>query len=258
MIEGRDKPLRVFLISAVVAVGCSLMVTAAVTYFRPMQAAYAALERNRILVEAAALTDDAGSLSDREVAALFRRLQVRVVDLRSGELTDAVDPLSYDFDAAGASADGSVPIPKASDIASIARLPHFMPVYFRGSPDAPERIVLPVYGQGMWSTIRAFVALGPDGNIIEALIIEGHAETPGIGDRIEDRAWLAGWEGKPVFDERGVAIRLAKPGAAAGPNQIDSITGATITAEALVTLVQFWLGENGYGPLLENLRKEAG
>ncbi|NNJ79624.1 MAG: NADH:ubiquinone reductase (Na(+)-transporting) subunit C [Xanthomonadales bacterium] len=254
----RDRPLRVLLVSALVAVGCSLMVTAAVSYFRPMQAAYAALERNRVLIEAAGLTDAAASLSDREVATLFRRLEIRAVDLRSGKFTDDVDPLGYDFDAAATSADGSTPLPESSDIASIGRRPNYMPVYFRGSPNDPECIVLPVYGQGMWSTIRAFIALGPDGNIIQALVIQDHAETPGIGDRIEDRAWLASWTGKPVFDQRGVAIQLAKTGTAAGPNSIDGISGATITARALVMLVQFWLGENGYGPLLENLRKGAG
>ena len=36
--------------------------------------------------------------------------------------------------------------------------------------------------------------------------------------------------------------------------QVDGLSGATLTARGVSNLVQFWLGESGYGPFLANLK----
>jgi Na+-transporting NADH:ubiquinone oxidoreductase subunit C len=258
--QKRDSPSRVFLVSACVAVGCSVMVTAAVSYFRPMQAAHASMDRSRQVLLAAGLIAYDEDVSPRQVATRFRRLRVRAADLRTGELTDAVDPLTFDFEATAASDAGSTALPKANDPAKLGRRPNLMPIYLLEKDGTLDLVVLPVHGQGMWSMIRGFIALRADLNVVQSIVIQEHGETPGIGDRIEDRTWLASWSGKQVFDTGGgVALRLVPPGkATADPNAIDAITGATVTSEGLITLVQFWLGENGYGPVLRQLRGRAG
>ena len=248
-----NNPLYVLTISATIAVTCAAMVTGAVTYFRPMQAAYGALEWNRDVIQAAGLTSNGQALSDREVAGLFRQLNVRAVDFRTGSLTDEVDPLSFDFEAAANSADGSTELSSGSDPANLGRIPNLGPVYFVGPVEAPERIVIPVYGKGMWSTIRAFVAIGSDGKTIKSLIIHEHGETPGIGDRIEDANWLSAWQGKLGFDHEGNAAIALAGSSTPDANAVDAITGATVTAEAVTTLVRFWLSDAGYGPLLKQI-----
>jgi len=35
---------------------------------------------------------------------------------------------------------------------------------------------------------------------------------------------------------------------------VDAISGATLTANGVENMVHFWLGEQGYGPLLARLR----
>jgi Na+-transporting NADH:ubiquinone oxidoreductase subunit C len=42
------------------------------------------------------------------------------------------------------------------------------------------------------------------------------------------------------------------------PYQVDGLSGATITSRGVTSLVHFWLGDDGFGPFLENYRKEAG
>jgi Na+-transporting NADH:ubiquinone oxidoreductase subunit C len=37
-------------------------------------------------------------------------------------------------------------------------------------------------------------------------------------------------------------------------HHIDGLAGATITARGVSDLVQFWLGDNGFGPYLERFR----
>jgi len=36
---------------------------------------------------------------------------------------------------------------------------------------------------------------------------------------------------------------------------VDAITGATRTNTAMANMLQFWLGPQGYGPLLEAIRR---
>ena len=38
------------------------------------------------------------------------------------------------------------------------------------------------------------------------------------------------------------------------PWQVDGLSGATLTARGVTNLVQFWLGDNGFAPFLENLK----
>ena len=38
---------------------------------------------------------------------------------------------------------------------------------------------------------------------------------------------------------------------------VDGLSGATITTRGVNALVKFWLGDEGYGPFLQKLRKEV-
>ena len=39
------------------------------------------------------------------------------------------------------------------------------------------------------------------------------------------------------------------------PHNVDAITGATLTSNGVTHTIQFWLGDAGYGPYLEQFRK---
>jgi len=39
------------------------------------------------------------------------------------------------------------------------------------------------------------------------------------------------------------------------PHEVDGISGATITGRGVTNLVRYWLGDQGYGPLLDKLRE---
>jgi Na+-transporting NADH:ubiquinone oxidoreductase subunit C len=42
------------------------------------------------------------------------------------------------------------------------------------------------------------------------------------------------------------------------PHRVDGLSGATITARGVGAALRYWLGEEGFGPYLARLRKEAG
>ncbi len=108
-----------------------------------------------------------------------------------------------------------------------------------------------------------FIALSGDGNTVEAMEFYAHGETPGLGAEIDNAAWKAGWLGKKVFDESG-ELRLkvikgkVKTDAEDAVFKIDGISGATITARGVTNLVHFWLGDQGYGPMLARLKEDRG
>jgi Na+-transporting NADH:ubiquinone oxidoreductase subunit C len=115
----------------------------------------------------------------------------------------------------------------------------------------------------MWSTLYGLVALEADLNTIAAATFFEQAETAGLGDQIEDPAWLASWQGRRLFGPSGdihfqVAPGPVEAGSPAAAYQVDGLSGATITGNAVTALVRFWFGPYGYGPLLEQLRDQEG
>lgn len=86
-----------------------------------------------------------------------------------------------------------------------------------------------------------------------------HGETPGLGGEVDNPKWRDLWLGKNLFDDKDkVAIRVIKgnvdKSSPTAVNQADGLAGATLTSNGVTHLVQFWLGENGFGSFIEHLR----
>jgi len=66
------------------------------------------------------------------------------------------------------------------------------------------------------------------------------------------------WEGKHAYRDGDVAISVIKgtvnPDSSKAQWQVDGLSGATLTSKGVSNLVQFWLGEDGFAPYLNNLR----
>jgi len=74
--------------------------------------------------------------------------------------------------------------------------------------------------------------------------------------------WRGLWPGKQLFDASGAtAIQVIKGNVdASSPNaihQIDGLAGATLTSQGVDRLLQFWLGEQGFGPYFAKLRNQG-
>lgn len=246
---------KTILIATVVALLCSLMVSGAVYYLRPMQLVYTRIVQNRAIIEAAGLVAANERISDREVIGRFLELDARIVDLSNGAYMDAIDALSFDQRASAADPELSEAIPESRDIARLKSRSRFAPVYLLMDGNTIERIILPVHGQGMWSRIYGYIALAPDLNTIVAVRFYEHGETPGIGDRIQDPGWTSRWSGKRVYDQDGGVALQVMTEDTESPYRIDAISGATVTAESVGKLIQFWLGSDGFGPLIARLRE---
>jgi len=246
---------KTILVVLAVCLVCSIIVAGAAVGLRSTQLANKEKDKqNNILAVA-------GLKTDKKISEIFRsNIQTKLVDLATGEFVDGIDPASYDQRKAAKDPAQSIKLSAEQNIAKIGRRAKLATVYLV-SDDAGklQRIILPVHGAGLWSTMYAFIALQVDGNTVGALTYYEQGETPGLGGEVENPRWRALWVGKKLFDEQGrPAIKIVKGQAAAGSShEIDGLSGATLTSVGVQHTFTFWLGEQGFGPFLSKVRQGA-
>ncbi len=90
-------------------------------------------------------------------------------------------------------------------------------------------------GQGLWGPIRTVIAMKEGFEEITGLEIIGHEETPGLGGRITEPAFLASFSGLTV--DRDAQIRLVANPSPHDATEIQAITGATSTSNSMQRIV---------------------
>lgn len=239
----------------IVAVGlclfCSMIVSVAAVSLRPVQDANKLLDKQKNILQVAGLYDEGVN-----VAEAFSAFEPRVLDLESGTFSEMHDAATYD-DRAAAS-DPTLSVSLSDDPAGIGRQAKAVTVYLLNDEAGElDKVILPIYGYGLWSTLYGFIALEENGNDIFGLQFYEHAETPGLGAEVDNPSWKAQWSGKALRDENGqLKITVAK-GEGVGDmenHHIDALAGATLTSVGVDNLVRFWMGEQGFAPFLEKLK----
>ena len=254
-----DNPKKTIFMALAVCLSCSIVVASAAVGLRPLQVANAEADRIRNIVEVAGVQRPGQTFQEA-----FQSIESVLVRLTDGQPNDALDVNSFDVQRAVRDPQLSRQLTRAEDPANIGRLPTYMPVYkVRGDDGEIETLILPVHGAGLWSTLWGFLALEGDLRTIQGLKFYQHAETPGLGGEVDNPNWRSIWNGKIAFDDAGRPVIEVIKGSveATTPNaehRIDGLAGATLTARGVENLVNFWLGDSGYGPLLARLRAERG
>jgi Na+-transporting NADH:ubiquinone oxidoreductase subunit C len=244
----RDSAGGTILIAAILCVVCSVLVSASAVGLRGLQ------DANRKAYQQKNILAAAGETS-------FDAIETRIVDLATGEPTDAVDLKTYNQKSASKDPQLSVKIDAKLDIAGIKRREKFSKVYFVMDGDKLKTIILPVYGKGLWSTLYGYLAIDGDLNTVRGLTFYKHGETPGLGGEVDNPKWKALWPEKLIRNAAGeFKIEVIKGQVDASSknadHQVDGLTGATITSRGVSKLVQYWLSDDGFGPLLARLKKE--
>jgi electron transport complex protein RnfG len=103
--------------------------------------------------------------------------------------------------------------------------------------DAGNRLVgyaIPAEGPGFQDTIRLLYGYLPGPRTVVGMEILDSRDTPGLGDKIyKDAAFVANFQRLQIDP----AILAVKKGRKAAPNEIDAITGATISSKAVVRII---------------------
>ncbi|MBD3646600.1 MAG: Na(+)-translocating NADH-quinone reductase subunit C [Pseudomonadales bacterium] len=261
MPSNKDSMKNILVVALSVCFVCAVIVSTSAVMLKPIHVKNATLNRNKNILIAAGLYEP-GKTSADQINELFQQFDVRVVDLQEGRFLSqqeveevGIDVSRYDQRKASKDPSMSMNLSDNEDVAQISRRARYSIAYLlRGDGGDIERIVLPVHGYGLWSTLYGFIALQGDGNTVTGITFYEHQETPGLGGEVDNPRWKASWEGKQIYDDDGdVALDVAKGDTRGQVHKVDALSGATLTSNGVENLIAFWMGENGFGPVLKEL-----
>lgn len=151
-----------------------------------------------------------------------------------------------------------IDVKKELDIAKkggVQRLPLFV-----AEKDGKTIYILPVRGNGLWDAIWGYIALNDDLKSISGVYFDHKAETPGLGANITETFFTDDFKGEYLYDASGnfKGVEISKSNADPNnadkkDNQVDAISGATITGNGVGTMINS--GIKAYLPYFETLKK---
>ena len=118
--------------------------------------------------------------------------------------------------------------------------------------EGATKYILPMNGAGLWGAIWGYIALDEDYNTVHGVYFSHASETPGLGGEIVTPAFRDPFVGKHLLNADGkfASIAVMKVGQRAdGQDQVDAISGGTITSKGVETMLKSSLG--AYAAFLE-------
>ncbi len=245
-----DSVHKTLIVAVSLCLLASMIVSAAAVALRPLQEVNALKDKQVNILQVAGIYDP-----EIDVLEAFSAFDARILDLETGQYTAEFDVAAFDDRAAAD--DPATSKALDDDPAGIGRQGRYVTVYLLNDAAGNlDKVILPLHGYGLWSTLYGFIALEENGNDIFGLQFYEHAETPGLGAEVDNPRWKSLWNGKKLADENGdLQISVSKSAPAAGADyHIDALAGATLTTAGVNNLVRFWMGETGYEAFLSNLK----
>lgn len=258
-----DDKRKTLFIALLVSLVCSIFVSIAAVSLKPLQLMNKDLDRKQNILKIAGLINMDEKPSAEKIEELFQHIEIRLVDLKTGDYVTDIDAATYDQRKVASDPQQNQLIPAEQDIAGIKRRAPYALVYLLKKADQLDRVILPIHGYGLWSTLYGFIALEADANTVVGLGFYEHAETPGLGGEVDNPQWRALWTGKSIYNEQGnVAIRVMKGRADANSPQaayqVDGLSGATLTSRGVENMLHYWLSEQGFAAYLAKVRAGQG
>jgi Na+-transporting NADH:ubiquinone oxidoreductase subunit C len=243
-----------YLFSLGLCLACSITLAAAAVGLKQRQTVNEQLDQQKSVLQAGRIIKTGEAVSRERIEELFQTITPKVIDLETGTYAEGVDPATFDPDDAP-----TMKVP--GNAAQLSEIPKQVQIYQVEENGNVDMLVLPISGKGLWGTLYGYLALSSDGNTVRGITYYKHKETPGLGGEVDNPAWKSVWPGRKVYDESGdVAIEVIK-GAAGSPEEdphsINGLSGATITARGVSNMLEFWMGEEGYGPYLKSFRENG-
>ncbi len=258
-----DSIKKTLLVALGVCFVCSILVSTAAVKLNKIQVENKKLDKIKNILLAGELLKDNIDIN----TVYTESIKPVMIDLKTGEpvpeanFNDVLNIETFDINTLAKHAEYGQAIPPDKDIASIKRMPKNMVVYLVVENGVVEKIILPIHGKGLWSTLYGFIALSTDLKTVQGFTFYEHGETPGLGGEVDNPSWKSTWKGKQVFDDDwNLKIEVIKGKVDKSRDdakyKIDGLSGSTLTTRGVDQLVKFWLGEEGYGRYIKKLQEE--
>mgnify|MGYP006282854717 CR=1 FL=1 len=110
--------------------------------------------------------------------------------------------------------------------------------YIYETSDGEGAVAVPFAGAGLWGPVRGFLALEPDMRTIRDISFYKQEETPGLGGEIATAAFQNRFKGTSIVGPKGQpGIRIVSQGEPSAENEVDAITGATMTSNRVEQMI---------------------
>jgi Na+-transporting NADH:ubiquinone oxidoreductase subunit C len=258
----KDSIQRTILVALAVCLVCSVLVSGAAVALSSIQKENKRLDKMKNILIAGGLYDPAEDIQtvyDDQVVPLLVELDTGHI-IGKDQYPEGILVATYDLKKVASDPVMGRLVEPGEDIANIRKRPKYIFVYEVMENGKLQKLILPIYGYGLWSTLYGFISLGDDFQTIQGITYYEHGETPGLGGEVDNPRWKGLWKGKQAFDESGnVAISVIKgtvdPKNVRAKYQVDGLSGATITTRGVHNMLNYWLSEKGYGRLIETLKQ---
>ncbi|MGC1274838.1 MAG: Na(+)-translocating NADH-quinone reductase subunit C [Planctomycetaceae bacterium] len=252
----RDSIGNILRVSILLCLVCAIGVSLAAVGLKERQDENKRRDQKRNVLVATG-NYDPEKLDSKTVDAEFEKnVETRWIDLETDTEVPAESlPDGADYDPRSST---NLDVALPSSPIGVRNRARYYPVYYISKDGQLDTVVLPIFGNGLWSTMYGFLALEPDLTTVRGINYYEHGETPGLGGEVDNPFWKQEWKGKIAYEDGQPAINVIKgnvdgsnPNA---PHQIDGLAGATITANGVDKMVNYWLGDEGFGKYLEKQR----
>ena len=224
-----------FAIILVVICGAGLALLA--TSLKPLQQSNVANEKRQFILSAAgyASIDELKKMEMSEIEKVFNESFTNEVYDKDGKVLEGVDAFAIDIVKEFKSTKTNVDARK-------------YPV-FHYNNGGVERHIIPMAGNGLWGPIWGFIALGKDKNTVEGVVFDHKGETPGLGSKITESAFVNMFTSSPktiMNGDKYVSINVVKGGVKDAEHEVDAIAGATITSNGVGAMLR-----GGFSPYMK-------
>lgn len=222
-----------FVFMTVICIACALLVAGTATLLKPMQQYAEKIDTYKNVLRAAGLIERGKSVAPAEVEKIYAESIKGVLIDREGNVkadsTNLTPEDVYKQSKVLKGTPGYVPIEERT-----------YPLYTSVKNEKLEAYIVPVYGQGLWSTLYGYLSLEPDGKTIRSLVFYKEGETPGLGKEITKDWFQDQFKGKTYIEDEKIAFTVGKPkeDTSSDPTKVAGISGATITGRGVEHLVK--------------------
>jgi Na+-transporting NADH:ubiquinone oxidoreductase subunit C len=159
---------------------------------------------------------------DREEAeSIYPKYITKQIVIKNGKPQDGVDAFTVDM---------------AKQV-KMPALQRNAPLYI-ADKDGDTFFIIPLRGTGLWGPIWGYISLEGDLSTVHGAIFDHKGETPGLGAEISKPLFESQFQGKQILDAQGNLIGIdVRKGDASTANQVDGISGGTITSNGVEEMI---------------------
>lgn len=245
-----------------VALVCSLIISTVAVSLKQRQEDQKAINFQKSVLEVAKI-----QVENNDIIKTYNdNVEVRYVDLNKGKWATESDVKAIGNNYADVLLVSKyrkyvAQLPSKDNIAGLKNNEYawIQPVYLIKDKGQVSQVILPFYGNGLWSVMYGLLAIEPNGNTVKNIIYYQQGETPGLGGEVENPNFTKQFEGKQIYNLEGSQpttplLQLEKNASPSDKYHVNALTGATLTSNGVSNQLQFWLGDKGFGKFLHNLR----